>query len=250
MGIDWGAFAAAGVGAGAGLWEGWRNREFQRETNEHNEALMRESWARDDTAIQRQAADMEAAGLSKTLAAGGGAANSGPIRLEAPKASHGVVDSAMQAAQSVKSIAQTEAATEVTRQVGRKAKAEADMAVIDAEIKKDVHDTREDVVAAFAKVRRELGLKDEQDVKLAMMYDEQKLSAAKNIHYEEFARLELRLKRANASASEQKTQQLKLANALLAKDLQWYNVNAVGKVVGAATGAARNVVPYIPFIAQ
>ena len=67
----------------------WRvaqeNRNLQRETNAQNEALMREAWARDDTARQRMVADLEAAGLSKWLAAGSSPMNSSPISLTAPQ---------------------------------------------------------------------------------------------------------------------------------------------------------------------
>lgn len=40
------------------------NIEFQRETNEKNEALLREQWDREDNAIQRHVADAQAAGVS------------------------------------------------------------------------------------------------------------------------------------------------------------------------------------------
>lgn len=40
---------------------------------------------REDNAVQRRAADLEAAGLSKTLAAGGAAQTMAPIRVEAPQ---------------------------------------------------------------------------------------------------------------------------------------------------------------------
>lgn len=62
-----------------------RNIAFQRETNEKNEALMREGWARDDIAVQRRAADLTAAGQSPLLAAGSAANSSTPISTIAPK---------------------------------------------------------------------------------------------------------------------------------------------------------------------
>lgn len=54
-------------------------------TNQQNERLMREQWQREDTAMQRRVKDLEAAGLSKWLAAGtGGASTSAPVTLQTP----------------------------------------------------------------------------------------------------------------------------------------------------------------------
>ena len=67
-----------------------KNIAFQRETNAQNEMLMRESWGRDDTAVQRRTKDLVAAGMSPLLAAGAAAGNSGVVSMKAPE-SHQVV---------------------------------------------------------------------------------------------------------------------------------------------------------------
>lgn len=54
-------------------------------TNYRNQANIEKQWAREDNAVQRRAADMKAAGLSKTLAAGNAASSSAPMRMEAPQ---------------------------------------------------------------------------------------------------------------------------------------------------------------------
>lgn len=98
MGIDpltLGALAIGGSAAGslgAGAMNSGAVRDtnaanilFQKETNAKNEALMRESWSRDDSSVLRRAQDLQRAGLSKTLAAGSAAAASSPIKLESPR---------------------------------------------------------------------------------------------------------------------------------------------------------------------
>lgn len=54
--------------------------QLQENTNAQNEMLTREAWARDDNATQRRVADLRAAGLSPTLAAGSPAGVSAPIK--------------------------------------------------------------------------------------------------------------------------------------------------------------------------
>jgi len=67
-----------------------------------------EQYAREDTAVQRRAADMEAAGFSKTLAAGSAAQATAPIRAEGT-AKVGAYQDARNAQQAIKqSVAQTE----------------------------------------------------------------------------------------------------------------------------------------------
>ena len=61
------------------------NIKMQRETNAQNMELQREQWAREDTAVQRRAADLEKAGLSKNLAAGSAASSSLSTTMQAPQ---------------------------------------------------------------------------------------------------------------------------------------------------------------------
>jgi hypothetical protein len=62
-----------------------QNIALQRETNAQNERLMREGWGREDTAVQRRAADLAAAGQSPLMAAGAAAQSGGPASMIAPK---------------------------------------------------------------------------------------------------------------------------------------------------------------------
>lgn len=78
---------SAGIDAGTDIYVNNKNLDYQRETNLKNEALMRESWAREDNAVQRRVADLKKAGLSPTLAAGSSAASGSPVSMVAPKSS-------------------------------------------------------------------------------------------------------------------------------------------------------------------
>lgn len=137
----------------------WRlqqeQRSLQREVNAQNESLMREAWARDDTARQRMVADLEAAGLSKWLAAGASPMNSSPISLSAPQQTYkadydfgGAADAALHAYQNVLSNVRTEQETRNLRKNEILMNAQIDKEVAEARLAKhnaDVYDNRPDV---------------------------------------------------------------------------------------------------------
>ena len=83
--LDIAGLVTAGGNLGLGVWNAIagqkiadENLQLQRDTLAYQKDLQNTMFAREDNAVQRRAADLKAAGLSKTLAAGG-AAQSGPV---------------------------------------------------------------------------------------------------------------------------------------------------------------------------
>lgn len=73
------------VGAVGNIGVGLLNYGEQRQQNTWSRHAYEYSLAREDTAVQRRAADLRAAGLSPVLAAGQGASTMSPISLNAPR---------------------------------------------------------------------------------------------------------------------------------------------------------------------
>lgn len=115
----------AGIGAGLqGLGalstgiESVINRTQQRK-------LQKETWAREDNAVSRRVADLKAAGLSPTLAAGSAAASSAPIHLDSTQVGSAlsgigrVPGAALELEAQEKALAQQDATLNATRQSAR-----------------------------------------------------------------------------------------------------------------------------------
>lgn len=69
----------------SGAVQSSKNYKLQKEQFEYQKQLQERMFEREDTAVQRQAADMAKAGLSKTLAAGGGASSGPVVQTQAPQ---------------------------------------------------------------------------------------------------------------------------------------------------------------------
>ena len=87
MALDAAMLGAAGniLGGVAGVAGAGLNFASQQDNLAYQKWAQTKSWAREDNAVQRRAADLQAAGLSKTLAAGSAAQTMAPIRTDAPQ---------------------------------------------------------------------------------------------------------------------------------------------------------------------
>lgn len=93
------------VGAGADIYNiGQQKKQF-----EWQKMAQEKTWAREDNATQRRVADLKAAGLSPTLAAGSAAQASSPITPKAPQADMSNMMNGLAISNMVENIAKTKA---------------------------------------------------------------------------------------------------------------------------------------------
>ena len=118
------------------------NAMQQQKKMEYDKALQQEIFRREDTAVQRRAADLEAAGLSKTLAVGS-AANAGvAVPVQAPQVDRSGMDVAMNVLAAMTNIAQIrklsaetqEAQANTTRAVSQGKLFDAQSTAVDSQI--------------------------------------------------------------------------------------------------------------------
>lgn len=73
------------IGVGGGIAQGLSNLRYQKQNLAYQKQLQQQIFEREDTAVQRRVADLEKAGLSKTLAAGDGAGAGAVVATQAPE---------------------------------------------------------------------------------------------------------------------------------------------------------------------
>lgn len=105
----------------------WLNYYLEKDNYDWQKEVQETTWDREDDAYQRKAADMEAAGLSKTLAAGGAGNPSGAIvHTDPPQKKNDVMMQKMALMTSAADLARTGAETLLMRQQASKTKQEVE----------------------------------------------------------------------------------------------------------------------------
>lgn len=98
--ISPGAGGIIGAGIGSGLGMTMFNFGQEKEQLDYMKWAQRQTWLREDTAVQRRVDDLIRAGLSPVLAAGDSAQTSAPVRVEYPTIDKSsILDSIVQAHQ-------------------------------------------------------------------------------------------------------------------------------------------------------
>lgn len=80
-----GTVIGAGLGLVGSLFSGSKSYKLGKQQLEWQKFAQQETWKREDNAVQRRAADLNAAGMNRLLAAGSGASASAPVHVDVPQ---------------------------------------------------------------------------------------------------------------------------------------------------------------------
>lgn len=174
MGFDFGSFAGGLASAGVGIYSAnqeydiaKKNYKLQKKQFAYQKDLQQQLFQREDTAQQRAAADLEAAGLSKTLAAGSGASAGPVVSTQAPQ-----MDSGFARTQRESMTQAIGLALQIARERADISKTQADTAVSQATAQNlDKQNTLFDDTYNFKVLREQVGLNTDQAKYASLILD-------------------------------------------------------------------------------